>query len=520
MKYLIKNLAVSVHDERPFEQLIYDELGIATHRVYIERQAIDARRKSAIRYVYHLIFESEPNNPALKKLLRSGKITEYRLKPELFVEPVIHLDAQPLIVGFGPAGMFAALELARKGYRPIVFERGPMVRQRLEAIEDLWSKGTLDPEANMQFGEGGAGTFSDGKLTTGKAHPLDHRILETFVEFGAPPETLYRNKPHIGTDKLRQVVVNLRQEIERLGGQVLFGQRLEGIETTSGALRAIVVNGTRYEATSLILAIGHSARDTVRMLRQAGVVMEPKPYALGTRIEHPAELIDRAQFGADADVLPAADYKLTYHSELGSAFSFCMCPGGQVVCASSEPEGQVSNGMSYHQRDGAYSNAALVVGIDPQVLGHDADAAVEAQRDLERLFYRAGGGGYVAPAQRAVDFGSRASRDLPVATYRPGIASARLDQLLPERIAAVLQGALAQWDRAIPGFAREGLLIGLESRTSSPLRIPRDETCCAESLSGLYVLGEGAGYAGGIMTCARDACRFVQLVHPLEGDAS
>ena len=302
-----------------------------------------------------------------------------------------------------------------------------------------------------------------------------------------------------------------------LGGEVHFGQKLEGVEIVDGELRAITVSGRRVSTRAAILAIGHSARDTITMLHEAGMAMIPKPFAIGTRIEHPAEMIDVAQYGeAGAKVLPPATYKLTHNHNGNGVYSFCMCPGGIVICASSEPGGQVTNGMSYYARDGRFSNSALVVGIRPDKMGISTPAdAITFLRTLERQFFDAGGGGFVAPAQRASEFvRDRCKRNLPETSYRPGVTPARLDNLLPPRVVDALKSGLSSFSRRLPGFVAEGVLIGLESRTSSPVQMTRDENCCSASTAGLYVLGEGAGYAGGIMTCARDAVRFAQWVKP------
>ena len=520
MEYQFKGLRKSIYGAEPLRVTLANRLGLPEiERVVVEREAVDARRKPHIDYVYNVRFTVSRPSAHLRSLVQKKEVSLYQKRSLPEPEPRISLPERPIIIGFGPAGMFLGLHLARKGHRPIIYERGQPVAERVRSVARLWDEGILDPESNMQFGEGGAGTFSDGKLTTGKSSPLDRLILETFVRAGAPETILFESKPHIGTDYLRRLVVNLRKEIISLGGEVHFGQKLTDLHLRDDAVRGITVSGQRIVTSAAILAIGHSSRDTVRMLHRRGVVMEAKPFALGTRIEHPAELIDRSQYGAKgAEALPAADYKLTYrHRGLG-VYTFCMCPGGQVVCASSEIEGQVTNGMSRHAREGAYSNSALVVSVDPtqQGLG-DALETLAFQQELERAAYRAGGGGYVAPAQRATDFVvGRASSALSETTYRPGVTPVRLDRVLPPFVAEALRSGLGRFEHIIPGFVEEGILIGLESRTSSPLRILRDENCCSISTPGLYLLGEGAGYAGGIMTCARDALRFGRLVRPRE----
>jgi uncharacterized protein len=522
-EYIYRGLRRSVLDEEPLRLTLVNELDLPEiDKVTVERESLDARHKPRVEAVYNLRFTVTSLSPRLKALLREGRVQPYEPPSLPQPEPEFTLPERPVIVGCGPAGLFVGLDLARKGYRPILLERGQPVAQRARDIEALWSRGDLDPESNMQFGEGGAGTFSDGKLSTGKASALDDQIIEAFIIAGAPESIRYSHRPHIGTDYLRGVVTNLRREIEAAGGEVRFGARLEDVHLRGSAVEAITVSGQREATECLILAIGHSARDTAAMLHQRGVAMEPKPFAIGARIEHPAALIDEAQYGREAAaVLPAADYKLTHrHRDASGAslsvYTFCMCPGGQVVCAASEPGGQVTNGMSRYARDAAYSNSAVVVGIDPARLSiHSPMQALLWQRELEQRAYRVGGGGYIALAQRASDLlAGRVSQSLPDTSYRPGVTSAALSDVLPAFVIEAMAAALRRFDRIIPGFVDQGLLIGVESRTSSPLRMVRDARCQSVSVQGLYLLGEGAGYAGGIMTCARDALRFAQRIGP------
>jgi len=520
MKYVFKGLRRSVFDSEPLRLTLSRQLDLPEiDSVYVEREALDARRKPNVVYVYNLRFTVSGKTPRLQTLLSRGTIADYspRVLPE--PDPRIELPERPIIVGFGPAGMFLGLYLARKGYKPIIYERGQKVEARARSVDRLWREGILDAESNLQFGEGGAGTFSDGKLTTGKSSPLDRLILETFVEAGAPETILFSYRPHVGTDNLRRVVTYFRERVVALGGEIHFGHKVTDLHLENSAIGAISVSGQRVSTRCVILAIGHSARDTMHMLHCRGVRMVPKPFAIGTRIEHSARFINETQYGDKAaKVLLAADYKLAHrHSGVG-VYSFCMCPGGRVVCASSEPKGLVTNGMSRYARDSARSNSALVVGVTPGALGLDSPLdAIRFQRHLEQKAYEAGGGGFVSPAQSAADFCRgelTRSLDSGGATYQPGIVPGRLDVLLPTFVTGALRAGLRSFGRKMPGFIAKGLLIGVETRTSSPIRILRDEDCCSVSTPGLYLLGEGSGYAGGIMTCARDALRFARLVKP------
>ena len=516
-EFLYRGLRRPVSDHEPLRQALARELGLPeVASITVDREAIDARRRPGIVYVYTLRFRVSRVSPRLRQLLARGRIEPYRPEPLRPPEPRLSLTERPVIVGFGPAGIMIGLALAEKGYRPVIYDRGEPVSDRVATVARLWQAGELDPESNLQFGEGGAGTFSDGKLTTGKQRSLNDQVLQTFVRAGAPDRILYQSKPHIGTDTLRQMVANLRREIIALGGEVHFGHRLTDLQLGPAGVRRAGIGGRAIDTTDLILAIGHSSRDTIAMLHRHGVAMEPKPFAVGVRIEHPAAFIDEAQYGSEAASLPAADYKLTYrHGQMG-VYTFCMCPGGTVVCAASELGALVTNGMSYFARDGDYSNSAIVISVDPAAF--DLRTPLDAlafQRHFEQRAYQAGGGNYIAPAQRAADFlRQHQSSTLPPTSYRPGVRPADLDTVLPPPILPPLRAGLAHFDRLLPGFVDQGLLIGFESRTSSPLRILRDENMQSISTPGLYLLGEGAGYAGGIMTCALDALRFAHLVRP------
>jgi hypothetical protein len=517
-EYVFKGLQRSVHDHELLRLTLARQLDLPEiESVTVEREAIDARRKQAVVHVYNLRFRVSRATPRLQSLLAQGKVTLY--SPQSLPEPErrLSLPERPVIIGFGPAGIFLGLALAQLGYKPIIYERGEAVANRTKTVQALWRDGTLDPDSNLQFGEGGAGTFSDGKLSTGKRRALNDSVLQIFVQAGAPEHILYQSKPHIGTDHLRRVVGNLRRQIVDLGGEVHFRHTLTDLQIDQGAVKTIQVNGRTIPASAVILAIGHSARDTVEMLYRHGVAMALKSFAVGTRVEHPAAFINEAQYGSRAAaVLPAAYYKLTHRHDGLGVYSFCMCPGGRVVCASSEPGGLVVNGMSFFARGEKYSNSAIVVSVNPAAHGfHSPLDAIAFQRRFEERAFVAGGGEQLAPAQRAGDFlRDLASSTLPPVSYRPGVTPADLNATLPPSIIPTLKAGLERFDRKIRGFVAKGVLIGFESRTSSPVRILRDENYRSISTAGLYLLGEGAGYAGGIMTCALDALRFARLLRP------
>jgi uncharacterized FAD-dependent dehydrogenase len=435
---------------------------------------------------------------------------------------------QPLVVGFGPCGRFAALVLAPQGYRPIVLERGRDVRRRTQDTWGLWRKRTLTPESNVQFGEGGAGLFSDGKLYSQIKDPrhLGRQVMREFVRAGAPPEIMYVNKPHIGTFRLTGVVARMREEIIALGGEVRFEHKVVDllIDERDGAkeVRGVqLADGTTIASRHVVLALGHSSRDTFRMLEQRKVFMEAKPFAIGFRIEHPQSLIDRARLGrfAGHPAIGAADYKLVHHAANGrSVYSFCMCPGGTVVAATSEPQRVVTNGMSQYSRNERNANAGIVVGIDPEKdFPGGPLAGLALQERLETLAFEMGGGDYSAPAQLVGDFvAGRASTALGEVqpSYKPGIRLTDLAPLLPPDAIAAMREALPVFGRQIRGFDRDdALLTGIETRTSSPLRITRDvDTLQSLGLRGLFPGGEGAGYAGGILSAGVDGIKVAEAV--------
>ncbi|NMG37077.1 hypothetical protein GRF61_21710 [Azoarcus sp. TTM-91] len=430
---------------------------------------------------------------------------------------------RPVVVGFGPCGIFAALVLAQMGFRPIVLERGKAVRERTQDTWGLWRKSTLNPESNVQFGEGGAGTFSDGKLYSQIKDPKHYgrKVLTEFVKAGAPEEILYISKPHIGTFRLVGMVEQMRAEIIALGGEIRFQQRVSDLLIENGHVRGLTLaDGGELRCDHVVLALGHSARDTFEMLHARGVFMEAKPFSVGFRVEHPQSLIDKARFGRHAGnaLLGAADYKLVHHAKNGrSVYSFCMCPGGTVVAATSEPKRVVTNGMSQYSRNERNANAGIVVGITPEDYpGSGPLAGITLQRELESHAYELGGGDYLAPGQLVGDFiAGRPSQQLGSVepSYKPGVRLGSLATALPGYAIDAMREAFPAFDRQIKGFAmHDAVLTGVETRTSSPLRITRGADCQSLNVKGLFPAGEGAGYAGGILSAGVDGIRVAEAV--------
>jgi hypothetical protein len=514
------------HSEHEIRAAILKRLGIGANELAgysISRRSYDARKPSAITLTYTLDVEVT-NEAALSKRLEG----ERHVKPtpdtryQFVAKAPQILTSRPVVIGTGPCGLFSGLILAQMGFRPIILERGKAVRERTRDTFGLWRKGQLDPESNVQFGEGGAGTFSDGKLYSQikDPHHYGRKVLTEFVKAGAPDEILYVSKPHIGTFRLVGMVENMRTTIQDLGGEIRFQSRVEDLDIDDGQVRGVTLAGGDYIAADhVVLAVGHSARDTFQMLFDRGVHIEAKPFSIGLRIEHPQSLIDRARFGKNAGhpLLGAADYKLVHHCGNGrSVYSFCMCPGGTVVAATSEPGRVVTNGMSQYSRNERNANSGIVVGITPADYPGHPLAGIAFQRHWEARAFEAGGGNYCAPAQRVGDFlAGRPSTALGsvVPSYTPGIHLTDLSSCLPDYVIAAIREALPAFDKQIRGFAMDdAMLTGVETRTSSPIRIRRNEGYQSLNTRGLFPAGEGAGYAGGIMSAAVDGIEVAEAV--------
>lgn len=489
----------------------------------IFRRAVDARKRHDINLVYTVDIKVKFENNILARCTNDPHIG---LTPDATYQLVSHapnnLKHRPIVIGTGPCGLFAGLVLAQMGFKPIILERGKIVRERTKDTFGLWRKRILNPESNVQFGEGGAGTFSDGKLYTQIKDPNHYgrKVLTEFVKAGAPPEILYVSKPHIGTYRLVSIVEHIRATIESLGGEIRFESRVDQLHIENGQIQGVTLaNGESLIANHVVLAVGHSARDTFKMLYEAGVYLEAKPFSVGFRIEHPQSLVDACRYGNNAGnpILGTADYKLVHHCSNGrSVYSFCMCPGGTVVAATSEAEHVVTNGMSQYSRNERNANSGIVVGITPADYPGHPLAGIDYQRRLEAHAYILGGKTYAAPGQLVGDFlannpSSQFGKVMP--SYLPDVQLGNLDTALPEYAIAAIRDALPAFDKKIPGFAmHDALLTGVETRTSSPIRIKRNANFQSLNTKGLYPAGEGAGYAGGILSAAVDGIKVAEAL--------
>jgi uncharacterized FAD-dependent dehydrogenase len=519
------------HSPAELRAAVLSRLGIADDALLgfsVYKRSYDARRRGAIMLIFSLDVEVADEAEILHRFHADAHVgpmpdTSYRF----VAKAPANLPLRPVVVGTGPCGLFAGLILAQMGFRPIILERGKAVRERTVDTFGLWRKRQLNPESNVQFGEGGAGTFSDGKLYSQIKDPLHHgrKVLTEFVKAGAPEEILYVSKPHIGTYRLVTMVEHMRATIQSLGGEIRFSSRVDDITIEQGQVRGLILAGGEFiRADHVVLALGHSARDSFEMLHARGVYLEAKPFSIGFRIEHPQSLIDQCRFGAQAGhpLLGAADYKLVHHCRNGrSVYSFCMCPGGTVVAAASEPGRVVTNGMSQYSRNERNANSAIVVGIEPAdyapyLAGGGPLAGIALQRFWEARAFELGGGNYDAPGQRVGDFLAH-SPSMALGSvqpsYTPGVRLGDLGNSLPDYAIAAIREALPAFDRQIKGFAMaDALLTGVETRTSSPIRIKRDDACQSINTRGLYPAGEGAGYAGGILSAAVDGIKVAEAV--------
>lgn len=508
-------------DEKDILSILVRKLNILESDIKnwkISRKSIDARNKSNIFVVYSIDIEVKDEEKLLKKNHKKNLVKIF--EEETVYKKKIREGTRPIIVGTGPSGLFCGLVLSELGFNPILIERGKNVEERIVDVSKFWDTGKLDTESNVQFGEGGAGTFSDGKLTTQVNNPKSKKILEYFVEAGAPEEILYYNKPHIGTDLLRGIVIKIREKIISNGGEINFSKKLTGLEISEGKITGIVVNNNeKMFCDKLILALGHSARDTFEMLNNIGIKIEQKSFSIGVRIEHPQVIINKNQYGESYlhPKLRPAEYKLSNHFDNGrSAYTFCMCPGGQVVAAASEEGMLVTNGMSKYQREQDNANSALLVGITPADFEDDHPlAGLEYQRKWERLAFIEGGRNYKAPAQKLEDFlkDTTSSSDAKLSpSYLPGVQFTDISKCLPDYVVETLRKAIVFFDKRINGFADGNAIItGVETRSSSPIRIKRDDNF-QTNIKGIFPIGEGAGYAGGIMSSALDGIRIAEYL--------
>ena len=518
------------HAPEALEAAIIKRLNLAPKDLvsfHIFKRSYDARKNVALAFIYTLDISVKNEETILKRFsndthIRPSPDTSYHFVASAPQSIDSGKALRPVVIGFGPCGIFAALVLAQMGFKPIVLERGKQVRERTQDTWGLWRKNILNPESNVQFGEGGAGTFSDGKLYSQIKDPkfYGRKVIQEFIKAGAPPEIEYVAKPHIGTFRLVGMVEKIRQEIIDLGGEIRFSHKVTGFDIANQQIKAIKIDGQPdLPASHVVLALGHSARDTFQALHDAGVFMEAKPFSVGFRIEHPQSLIDKARLGPHAgnELIGAADYKLVHHAKNGrSVYSFCMCPGGTVVAATSEPQRVVTNGMSQYSRNERNANAGIVVGITPDDYPGGPLAGIEFQRQLESKAFELGGGTYEAPGQLVGDFlAGKPSTEFGsvLPSYKPGVHLTDLAQALPAYAIEAIREALPAFEKQIKGFSmKDAVLTGVETRTSSPLRITRGPHFQSLNIKGLYPAGEGAGYAGGILSAGVDGIKVAEAV--------
>lgn len=508
----INNISLPLNaGEQQLKQKAAQKLGVKETELQnftVSKKSVDARNKNNVHFVYSIDCNSSSlvRDKDIEQLPEIEQLT-FNIKAD---------GVRPIVAGSGPAGMFAGLALAEAGLKPIILERGAPVEQRQKDVAAFWQGGELKANSNVQFGEGGAGTFSDGKLNTGVSGTLIKTVLREFVKHGAPAEIVYSSRPHIGSDKLPETVKNIRLEIERLGGKVLFGKKLEKFVINGGKIAAAIINGEEIRVDDVVLAVGHSARDTFYELARENVAMERKQFAMGFRIEHKREFIDEAQYGKKfADILPAADYRLASHKAKRGVFTFCMCPGGVVIPSASEPGGVVTNGMSLYARDGVNSNSAVLCEIYPSDFYEGVLGGVELQREIERKAFVLGGSDYSAPVQKLEDFYAMKRTDkfgkvLP--TYERNTPS-DLNGLFPQIVTESIKIGISDMENKLKGFSYgDAVLTGAETRSSSPVRILRDDNMVSPTVCNLYPCGEGCGYAGGITSAAVDGIKVAAVI--------
>ena len=503
--YLIKNVVIPVSKEIDLKKALSEKFGTKSiENIKILRRSIDARKRNKVKFNYTILAELSV------KFLKNPDVLIYKT-PKPYIHFIRKLSSKnPFIIGAGPAGLFAALSMVEKRFQPFIFDRGDKIENRVTKVSDFWHNGILDEESNVQFGEGGAGTFSDGKLTSRKSDFYTNQVTNYLIKFGADEKISWEALPHLGTDGLRKIVINIRKYLEDNGCKFFWRNKLENLSIENDRIISIQINGKIYKPEVVILAIGNSARDTFEMLSQK-IQMENKPFAVGFRIEHPQDFINSAFYGnkTDFSITGPAYFRLLAKFQNRGIYSFCMCPGGFVIPASSEKDGLVLNGMSFLKRDNKFANAAIVVTVNEVDFGQGILAGMEFQRKIENKCFKVGNP-YFAPAQKALDFMNNNTNDsLSETSYKPGIILKELNNILPSNIIKALITGLISFEKRISGFAEKGILLAPETRTSSPVRILRNrDSFASKTLSNLYPIGEGSGYAGGIMSSAADGYKL------------